>query len=180
MQTDKAMIGNAVLCAMLFAGMLANGESVSAAPAQPLQAQVAQSAAGTSAPSGARKVSPFLHASKPNSAKDYYQAVWGIDNILVRRTASGNLIRFSYRVTDPVRAKALGDDHATPYLYGQRSRAVLHVPVMDKVGQLRQTGTAESGREYWMVFSNKGDLVRSGDRVDVIIGNFHVEGMMVE
>jgi hypothetical protein len=83
-------------------------------------------------------------------------------------------------VTDPVRAKALGDIRATPFLYGQRSHAVLHIPVMDKVGQLRQTGAVESGKEYWMVFSNKGDLVRSGDRVSVVIGTFHADGMMVE
>ena len=127
-----------------------------------------------------RKVSPFRPVSAPNSAKNYYQALWGVDNLLVRQTASGNLIRFSYRVTDPARAKVLGDNHATPYLYGQRSRAVLHIPVMDKVGQLRQTGTAEAGKEYWMVFSNKGDLVKPGDRVNVIIGTFHADGMMVE
>jgi hypothetical protein len=31
-----------------------------------------------------------------------------------------------------------------------------------------------------MVFSNKGDLVKRGDRVNVIIGSFHADGMMVE
>src|SRR5512135_1561539 len=127
-----------------------------------------------------RKTSPYLPVNTPKSAMGYYQSAWGLDNTLVRQTASGNLIRFSYRVTEPARAKELGDDHATPYLYGQRSRAVLHIPVMDKVGQLRQTGTAETGKEYWMVFSNKGNLVRPGDRVNVIIGSFHADGLMVE
>jgi hypothetical protein len=116
----------------------------------------------------------------PDSAKEYFQAVWGVDNMLVRHAASGNLIRFSYRVTDPARAKALGDKRATPLLYGQRSRAVLHIPVMDKVGQLRQTGSGETGKEYWMVFSNKGNLVKPGDRVNVVIGSFHADGLMVE
>ncbi len=128
----------------------------------------------------ARKTSPYLPGNVPDSAKGYFQAAWGVDNMLVRQTASGNLIRFSYRVTDPARAKELGDDHATPYLYGQRSRAVLHIPVMDKVGKLRQTGEAEAGKEYWMVFSNKGNLVRPGDRVNVIIGSFHADGLLVE
>ena len=61
-----------------------------------------------------------------------------------------------------------------------RSRALLQVPVMDKVGQLRQTGTPIAGQEYWMVFSNKGNLVKPGDRVNVIIGSFRAEGLMVE
>jgi len=137
--------------------------------------------AATQAPASAakHKVSPY-RPGVPDSATGYYQALWGIDNMLVRQTASGNLIRFSYRVTDPARSKALGDKRATPLLYGQRSRAMLHIPVMDKIGQLRQTGSGEAGKEYWMVFSNKGNLVKSGDRVNVVIGSFHADGLMVE
>ena len=127
-----------------------------------------------------RKTSPYRPTGTPERAKTYYQSVWGIDNLLVRATASGNLIRFSYRVTNPAQAKPLGSKEATPILYGERSNAVLHVPVMDKVGDLRQSGPQEAGQSYWMVFSNKGNLVRSGDRVDVFIGAFHATGLMVE
>jgi hypothetical protein len=103
-----------------------------------------------------------------------------VDNFLVRSTASGNLIRFSYRVTDPVRAKQLGERAATPYMIGLRSRAVLQVPVMDKVGPLRQSSGQKAGQEYWMVFSNKGNPVKTGDRVNVVIGGFHADGLLVE
>ena len=162
---------------MPFALLIAGGIIVGAT--QSAQAQEV-SATLSAPPPAARKVSPYQPINTPKSAMGYYQSAWGIDNMLVRRTASGNLIRFSYRVVDPARAKELGNDRATPYLYGQRSRAVLHVPVMDKVGQLRQSGVAEPGKEYWMVFSNKGNLVRPGDRVNVIIGSFHADGLMVE
>ena len=128
----------------------------------------------------ARRTSPYRPQSVTDRAKTYYQAIWGIDNLLVRQTASGNLIRFSYHVTNPAQAKPLASPQATPYLYGQRSQAVLQVPVMDKVGQLRQTGKQEAGQGYWMVFSNKGNLVKPGDRVDVVIGSFHAVGLMVE
>lgn len=130
-------------------------------------------------PSG-NKGSPYHAVSVPERAKGYYRLMWGIENMVVRRTASDNLIRFSYRVADAQRAKALGDKQATPFLIDQRSHAVLQIPVMDKVGQLRQSGTPQAGREYWMVFSNKGNLVRGGDRVNVVIGSFHVEGLIVE
>jgi hypothetical protein len=30
------------------------------------------------------------------------------------------------------------------------------------------------------VFSNKGNLVKRGDRVNVMIGAFHADGLMVE
>lgn len=126
------------------------------------------------------KTSPYHQTKLTERAKEYYQAVWGVDNLKVSQTASGNLIRFSYRVTEPALAKALGDNKATPRMYGLRSRAMLEVPVMDKIGQLRQTNTVEIGKEYWMVFSNKGNIVKSGDRVSVLIGSFHADGLMVE
>lgn len=147
-------------------------------PAVPVPEAIA-SAGITSAPA-ARKASPYRPVSVPNSAREYYQAVWGVDRMLVRRTASGNLIRFSYRVTDAARATVVNDNHATPYMYGQRSSALLHVPVMDKVGELRQSGVPEATKNYWMVFSNKGDLVKTGDRVNVIIGSFRADGLIVE
>ncbi|MFC5475523.1 hypothetical protein [Paraherbaspirillum soli] len=134
--------------------------------------------AGAKAP--VAKTSPYLPVKVTKTAKSYYQLFGGIDNMSVRETASGNLIRFSYRVVDPARAKLLVDKSATPYMYGLRSHAVLQIPVMDKIGQLRQTGVAEAGQEYWMVFSNKGNLVKAGDRVNVMIGSFHVDGLLVE
>jgi hypothetical protein len=170
------------MLAVLFAG------AVFADSAVALADKVEVEQAATQAPSIARTATtpPRTHKSSPyrpgvpNSSKVFYQAAWGVDNMLVRQMASGNLIRFSYRVTDPARSKVLGDKLATPVMYGQRSRALLHIPVMDKVGQLRQSGAAEAGREYWMVFSNKGNLVKPGDRVDVVIGSFHADGLMVE
>jgi len=166
--------------AMPFAWFVAGGMIVATALAHSAQEQGTPAATLPPAAAAEHKVSPYSPVKVPDSAKDYYQSVWGIDNMLVRQTASGNLIRFSYRVTDPARAKALGDKHATPYLYAQRSRAVLHIPVMDKIGKLRQTGTPEIGQKNWMVFSNKGNLVRAGDRVNVIIGSFHADGLIVE
>ena len=147
--------------------------------AAPCMAQSARGS-GASAPSSTQSISPYHEVSLPNRANRYYQSAWGIDDMKVHLTASGVFIRFSYRVTDPALAKALGDDRSTPYLFGQRSHALLHVPVMDRVGQLRQTGNQDAGREYWMAFSNKGNYVREGDRVNVIIGSFHADGLLVQ
>lgn len=136
--------------------------------------------AAGAAPGKTPKTSPYRTASAPQSAKTYYYSALGIDNLMVRQTASGSLIRFSYRVQDPARAKILGDKRATPYMFGVRSQALLQVPVMDKIGQLRQTGAPKAGKQYWMVFSNKGNFVRAGDRVNVIIGSARVDGLLVE
>jgi len=90
------------------------------------------------------------------------------------------MIRFSYRVLDAEKAKGLNDKKAEPYLVDEKAHVKLVVPTMEKVGQLRQSSTPEAGKAYWMVFSNKGRLVRPGDRVNVVIGNFRANGLMVQ
>jgi hypothetical protein len=126
------------------------------------------------------KSSPYRRMKLSERAREFYPAVWGIDRLRVSSTSSGNLIRFSYRVLEPKLAKALGDHESTPYLYAPRSHAMLQIPTMEKIGQLRQLNAAEADKEYWMAFSNKGNLVRPGERVDVIIGKFHADGLLVE
>ena len=148
--------------------------------AAPTGAPAASPAQSNAVQLPARKASPHRTEKLTGKGKNYYIARWGVDKLRVNSTASGNLIRFSYRVADPQLAAPLADKGATPYLLGQRSRALLQVPVMDKVGTLRQASTPEAGREYWMVFSNKGNLVRPGDRVNVMIGAFRADGLMVE
>jgi hypothetical protein len=51
---------------------------------------------------------------------------------------------------------------------------------MEKIGQLRQSSTPEAGKSYWMAFSNKGGLVKRGDHVNLVIGPFRAEGLVVD
>jgi len=133
------------------------------------------------APAGARhRTSPYHATTATAKANEVFEREWGIQRLHTTSTMSGNLIRFSFRVVEPKLAKALGDHEATPQLYSPRAHAMLQVPNMELVGQLRQLHTEAKGREYWMVFSNKGNLVRKGDRVNVIIGKFHADGLLVE
>lgn len=116
----------------------------------------------------------------PKRATMYYQSVWGIDSLIVRSTESGELIRFSYRVLNASKAKQLNDKKADPTLIDPRAGVKLIVPSLEKVGQLRQSSTAEDGKEYWMAFSNPRRNVKRGDRVSVVIGTFHADGLVVE
>ena len=149
-----------------------------AAQLPPQAGAPARTAASASA-SGPMK-SPFRQQRESTKAQNFYVSRWGIDELRVRSTNSGNLIRFSYRVVNAELAQALNDKHSTPAMLSQRARVVLQVPVMDKVGPLRQAMAPEAGKEYWMVFSNKGNFVKPGDRVDVLIGSFHADGLMVD
>jgi hypothetical protein len=108
-----------------------------------------------------------------------YQALWGIDRVRVSTVSSGAFLRFSYRVLEANKAKALHDERSTPYLIDEKTGAVLQVPNLPKVGELRPKMTPVDGKAYWMVFSNKG-LVKPGSRVDVLIGRFRADGLVVE
>jgi hypothetical protein len=145
----------------------------------PLTPPRGQAVAKASAkPAGAP--SPYQNTKGTAKAQHYYAEVWGVDKLRANYTSSGNLIKFSYRVIQPQLAKSLGDHENTPELVGIRSNAVLHIPTMEKIGQLRQLSAAEADKEYWMVFSNRGNLVKPGDEVSVIIGKFRADGLIVE
>lgn len=135
---------------------------------------------GKGAPVASQHPSPYHPVSMPGSARYYYQTVWGIDDLVLRVAASGSLIRFSYRVTNVQRANELGNKRAEPLLIDPRRNIALQIPVMEQVGPLWQTVGLENGKSYWMTFSNKGGPVRAGDRVSVVIGNFHADGLLVE
>jgi hypothetical protein len=83
-------------------------------------------------------------------------------------------------VLDAEKAKPLNDKKNEPALIDPRAGVKLVVPSLEKIGQLRQSATPENGKVYWMAFSNKGRLVKRGDRVDVVIGQFRAEGLTVE
>ena len=129
---------------------------------------------------GAVKTSPYKNVAHSHQAEQYYASAWGIEKLRLQRTASGSLIRFSYRVVDVNKAKAVHQKKAEPHLLGLRSHAMLSVPSLENVGQLRQTEAIAEGKDYWILFSNKGELVKLGDRVDVIIGDFYANSLTVE
>jgi hypothetical protein len=168
----------------LLAGFLASSILVSSAltPAaqgedRPGQTTTASSSPGVS-PTPKTVASPA--AARSSRAANYYKSIWGVEIVGIRDVSSGSMLRFSYRVTDVKKAAALNDKKWNPYLVDEKTGAKLAVPTMDKVGQLRQTGPQDEGHIYWMVFANPGGLVKPGNRVDVVIGSFRVNGLIVE
>lgn len=113
-------------------------------------------------------------------AEMYYETAWGVGELRLKTTESGGLIRFTYRVVDPYKATALSDKKAEPELIDTEAGVRLVVPEMEKVGKLRQSSTPKTGMTYWMAFSNPTRVVKRGHRVDVVIGNFRADGLIVE
>jgi hypothetical protein len=143
-------------------------------PATPAKKPAASAKKSAAAPS---RYKPDRFAGRAGA---YYKMVWGVDSLGVKTVESGEVIRFSYRVLDPDKAKTLNDEKAEPSLNDARAGVSLVVPSLEKVGKLRQVETPEEGKSYWMAFSNKGRLVKRGDRVDVVIGQFRANGLVVD
>lgn len=159
----------------LLAGVLAS--SISVLPAAAQSAAPAPQAAKPAVKTAAIHYQPSRFSKR---AVLYYGQVWGVDSLSVKATEQGELIRFAYRVLDADKAQALNDTKAEPELIDLQARVKLVVPQLEKVGKLRQSSTPSAGRSYWMAFSNKGRLVKRGDRVSVVIGQFRADGLVVE
>jgi hypothetical protein len=160
----------------------APAQDPSSSPAQPSATTPPASAqppatASKPAATGASHFQPDRFAGR---AGTYYSLVWGVDSLSLKWTESGEVIRFSYRVVDANKAKALNNKKSEPFLIDPRAGVKLVVPSLENVGQLRQSSTPEAGKSYWMAFSNKGRLVKRGDHVSVVIGQFRAEGLVVD
>lgn len=156
---------------ILLAGLLVGGIFVS-----PLCGQ-----SGGPASKPATAGAPYHYRPRPpGRERAYYSLNWGVDSFSVKAVESGELIRFSWRVLDADKARTLNDKKIEPHLISPTTQVGLVVPSLEKVGQLRQSSTPIVGNTYWMAFSNPGRRVKSGDRVNVVIGDFHIDGLVVE
>ncbi len=159
--------------AMLLAGLLASSTfSPAAFPQSGQEQKPARLQPAVSAPTGASALT--------ESAQAFYKSVWGVEILGVRRVSAGTWLRFSYRVVDAKKAAVLNDKRVNPRLIDEKTGATLMIPTMDMVGPLRPVAPPQNGRSYYMIFENPGSLVRSGNRVNVIVGNFKAEGLVVQ
>jgi len=164
---------------MLLAGVLASGILVLRAGAQsPAPAGIAAPAATPTA--AAEAAYRRLPGRMQNRAHAYYGLVWGVEALSVKAVESGEIIRFSYHVIDADKAKTLNDKQVDPALIAPEKGVKLVVPSLEQVGMLRQMSTPIEGKSYWMAFSNSGRLVRRGDHVNIVIGQFHADNLVVE
>jgi len=177
--------------AILLGGFLASGMVVLAgaqAVAPSAQSVIPAKLGTVSKQSPAMSTKPVM-AGKPTRyhpvrfskrAELHYGLIWGVDSLAAKWTESGEVIKFTYRVLDATKAKALNDKKNEPSLIDPQAGVSLVVPSLEKVGQLRQSSTPQAGKTYWMAFSNKGRLVKRGDHVNVVMGHFRAEGLVVD
>jgi hypothetical protein len=175
-QERELMIRSNILASLLIVGTLWGQSASPGSSADKTKPPVSQSPA----PAGKPAPSPYHPNRFSKRAAEYYGLVWGVDSLSVKWVESGEVIRFAYHVLDADKAKALNNKKDEPSLIDPRAGVKLVVPSLEKVGQLRQSGAPETGKSYWMAFSNKGRLVKRGDHVVVVIGQFRADGLVVD
>jgi hypothetical protein len=154
---------------------------VALSAAGPVRADTPPKSASSTAPSKpAGAPTRYLPNRFAGRAGMYYKAVWGVDLLSVKLTESDQIVRFTWRVLDPAKAKLLSNKEAPASLVDPQAGVSLAVPTLENIGMMRQSSTPEEGKSYWMAFSNKGRTVKKGDRVNVLIGQFRADGLAVD
>jgi hypothetical protein len=107
-------------------------------------------------------------------------AQWGIHILHLRFVAENHLLDLRFQVSDHEKASTIMSRKHSAYLVDQKTGQALPVPIT-KSGAMRQTTPKpENGREYFMFFSNTGDLVKPGDLMTLAIADIRIPNIPVE
>lgn len=105
---------------------------------------------------------------------------WGIQLVDLRLSAAGYMLDFRYRVLNADKANSLLLRKNTPKLTVQASGKELAVPVPPKLGPMRQTTRkVKVDTNYFIFFGNPARQVKSGDKVNIKIGDLEITGLKV-
>lgn len=159
-------------CRKLFAIVVA-GSALASGTALAVDAQQATQTTEHKVPKAAMR-------ARKNVAATSMKREWGIEVLDVHQTSAGYMLQFRYRVVDPKAAKPLFDRRIKPYLVDIATGAKVVVPSPEKIGQLRNVNTPETGRIYWMLFANPGQMIKKGNSVSVHIGDFDSGTLIVD
>jgi hypothetical protein len=133
-----------------------------------------------SSPATANATAPEKDPSTAAVKSNPLAEKWGIEITSLRMAAANHMVDFRFRVLDAKKADPLFVRQTKPYLLDQKTGKVLAVPNTAKVGPLRNSNKPKEGKIYWMFFGNRGKLIKAGDKVSVVIGEFKVENLVVE
>ena len=100
----------------------------------------------------------------------------GVKIVYVAVTGGGGLIDLRYQVIDPDKANAIHDEQYPPTLVDETTGLVINSLLMGH----SHTGTFNAGQTYYMIFENPGNIVQSGGRVSVLLGNAEVDHVVLK
>lgn len=158
--------------------MLSVASLITLAAVQPARAALEAKA------TAARKAADVAVAQRATNWRSrqglYFKRNWGVELIGVHPVSSGYMLTLRYRILDAEKAKVLNDRNTKAYLIDEATGIVLAVPALENIGELRPGSTPQVGRNYFMVFGNPGKVVKVGNTVSLVAGNFRADGIVVD
>jgi hypothetical protein len=128
----------------------------------------------------ASSTAPARHVAHSQKQELYFERRYGIGELRVHSISAGASVEFRCQVLDTDKAKALKDTRTAPVMVERKTGTKLSVPAADNSGKSPQSAAPEAGQEFWLVFGNRGKIVKPGNLVDVVIGTVHMSGLIVE
>jgi hypothetical protein len=124
---------------------------------------------------------PFTKHSVTEAQRLATEEQYGVRLLGVRMTAAGHMLDFRYRVMDTTKAGRLIRPKMGLALIDQATKAEMPVPVMEKVGPLKQTRShLFPDRTYSVLFANRGGVVKAGSKVSIQFGDLTLDNLIVE
>ena len=106
-----------------------------------------------------------------------FTALTGIQVLRVAVSGDGGILDLRYRVLDGKTTSFHKKHQAVPAIIDGVSGRALTTQWMGHAGH--PLDSVREDRNYWMLFLNPGELVKSGDRVSVRLGHVRLTGVTV-
>ncbi|MHB0869032.1 MAG: hypothetical protein ACYC5J_06195, partial [Chloroflexota bacterium] len=105
---------------------------------------------------------------------------WGFRVVRLAVVAGGGLVDLRFEILDPNKADPVLNPSQAVLLLDEASGRTVGTARFSKIGELRQRPTAwETGKLYYMGFSNSGGLIKPGSSVSLIVGDYRLEHLVV-
>jgi hypothetical protein len=118
---------------------------------------------------------PRVQGTKSVTVAEFEEAT-GVRIVRVSATAAGGLIDLRFQVLDPDKALVVHDQERPPALQGVRTGAVLAQRWHNHV----TTRALKHAVVYHELLVNTGGAIGTGDDVSVIIGDWRLDGVVVQ
>ena len=129
----------------------------------------------TSAPAEPTAVVP-LALQRPVVTEDGLVEAIGVKIVYVAVTGGGGLIDLRFQVVDPEKANRVHDADYPPTIVDESTGLVVNQLLMGHA----HNGPYTAGQTYYLIFENPGNIVQSGGRVSVLLGNAEVDHIVLK
>ncbi len=132
--------------------------------------------AATSAPPAEPTAVVPLALQRPVVTEDGLVEKSGVRLVYVAVTGGGGLIDLRFQVVDPDKANAVHEEATPPTIIDETTGLVVNELLMGHM----HTAPYTAGQTYYLIFENPGNILQTGNRVSVLLGNAEVDHVVVK